>query len=67
MRQHLMNAFTEKRIMPLVHLLHNEIREDVNKDPYMKWPMDVFAGEPERIREYVVKRREYLSEKLRQL
>ncbi|MCF7756380.1 CotH kinase family protein [Paenibacillus xylanexedens] len=67
MRQHLMNAFTEKRIMPLVNRLHNEIREDVNKDPYMKWPMDVFAGEPERIREYVVKRREYLIEKLHQL
>ncbi|MNP82265.1 hypothetical protein D3C76_1808500 [compost metagenome] len=62
-----MKAFTEKRIMPLVNRLHNEIREDVNKDPYMKWPMDVFAGEPERIRAYVAERREYLTERIHQL
>ncbi len=53
--------------MPLVNRLHNDIREDVDKDPYMKWPMDVFAGEPERIRTYVAERREYLTERLHQL
>lgn len=67
LRQHLMNAFTEKRIMPIVHRLHNDIREEVDQDPYMKWPMDVFVGEPERIRTYVAERREYLTDRLHQL
>ncbi|MCG7377757.1 CotH kinase family protein [Paenibacillus sp. ACRSA] len=67
MQQHLMSVFTEKRIMPLVYRMHREISEAVEQDPYMKWPMDVFAGEPERIRTYVAERREYLQEKLHQL
>ncbi|WP_254438468.1 CotH kinase family protein [Paenibacillus sp. DCT19] len=67
MQQHLSSVFTEQKIMPIVNRLHHEIFEEVEQDPYMKWPMDVFADEPERIRTYVAERREYLHEKLHQL
>ncbi|MBB6023395.1 spore coat protein H [Paenibacillus sp. JGP012] len=67
MKQHLERAFTEKRVMPLVYRLHDEIKEDVRNDPYMKWPMDVFLSEPEKIRTYVKERREHVSAALRQL
>ncbi|MGR6542128.1 CotH kinase family protein [Paenibacillus tundrae] len=67
MRHHLKTAFTEQKIMPIVNRLHHDISNEVEQDPYMKWPMDVFAGEPERIRTYVAERREYLHQKLHQL
>ncbi|MGO4529455.1 CotH kinase family protein [Paenibacillus sp. 2TAF8] len=67
MKQHLEHAFTEKRIMPLVYRLHDGIQEDVGNDPYMKWPMNVFLNEPEKIRTYVKERREYVGTALRQL
>ena len=53
--------------MPLVYRLHEEIREDVENDPYMKWPMNVFLNEPEKIRAYVRERREYVGTALKQL
>ena len=67
MQQHLENAFTEKRVMPLVYQLHDEIREDVENDPFKKWSMNVFRDEPELIRRYVKERREYVADALNQL
>jgi spore coat protein H len=67
MQQHLMFAFTEKKIMPKVYSLHNKIRKEVEKDPYIKWDMNIFYGEPERIRTYVVERREHLRKELHRL
>ncbi|WP_416291943.1 CotH kinase family protein [Paenibacillus illinoisensis] len=67
MKLYLKNVFTEKRIMPLVYRLHGQIREAVEQDPYMKWPMNVFYGEPEKIRTYVAERREYLQKELHRL
>lgn len=67
MHQLLENAFTEKKVMPLVYRLHDEIKEDVKNDPYMKWPMNVFLNEPEKIRTYVKERREHVGTALNQL
>ena len=32
--------------MPVVYRLHGQIREAVEQDPYMKWPMNVFMVNP---------------------
>lgn len=53
--------------MPVVYRLHGQIREAVEQDPYMKWPIHVFYGEPEKIRTYVAERREYLKKELHRL
>ncbi|WP_211747499.1 CotH kinase family protein [Paenibacillus sp. Marseille-Q4541] len=67
MRKYLIESFTEKRIMPMINRMHKNIANEVHQDPYYRWHSDVFASEPEIIRDYVVARRCFLKEELAKL
>lgn len=56
--------FTEARMMPVVHRMHNEIADAVSRDHTRNWPYSVFAGEPQLIRRFIRDRREWLHKEL---
>ncbi|MFD0678763.1 MULTISPECIES: CotH kinase family protein [unclassified Paenibacillus] len=59
--------FTVKKIMPAAKLMTRHIAPHIHSDLTRKWSLSVFDGEPEMIRSYILERRNFIKEAIRNL
>ncbi|MED5020747.1 CotH kinase family protein [Paenibacillus chibensis] len=63
----LATSFTSQKLMPVVKKMHKQIEEDIYRDPKYKWPLSMFASEPEVIQAYIEDRRNVIRRELHNL
>lgn len=61
LREGLSDAFTLKRLAPVIEQLHTSIAPAIYQDSARNWQLNVFNGEPALIRNYIVERRKIIS------